>query len=542
VPASVSRPKGKAGMIPPLGSIGRSLTRPPPHLPPSARLTIQTGTPNLSALFSLQNVTPIHVAPAVWLGLHWRGLRGEAVLAGMASGLAVTVGLVFSPLNVGLAKGLDSTACGLSTAMIGFFVNIGVTVTLGLALQRWPTLLGDVAAAARRTAAMDRLDIGPKRDKMLAPLPWALMFLMLLFCAPICFRPGTKNRFIGAMAVWPFISLLFSGVLAIVAAYAYLFLWEVGPPGGGGKGAPERGRGLGWLRAAASEGAGALPAPGASPEAQPRRCAPPPAGTGLRGARLQAARGGHGRKGHRRAAAQLRGRVRVGGAARRRQQGRRRGRALSAPAEFFPARQKRPRAHPGAAAPSPSKWCTCAAPPPFATTPLKPIPAAADARRGEAPDHRVGAAAAAAAAVARPLCVTAPARPQLRLWHSNLPRGRPADGGAGGLWTALATGGPRPGLPVRPAHLSRGRVRGPPHALPEGAGEPAWTPTPRALPLPAHPACTSPVLQARRTTTPTTRNPTQHDADFRAVPARAGLRAGPALSPPALLYSLLSGI
>jgi hypothetical protein len=39
----------------------------------------------------------------------------------MVAGLAVTVGLVFSPLNVGLAKGLDATACGLSTAMIGFF-------------------------------------------------------------------------------------------------------------------------------------------------------------------------------------------------------------------------------------------------------------------------------------------------------------------------------------------------------------------------------------------------------------------------------------
>jgi len=27
---------------------------------------------NLSNLFSLQTVTPIHVAPAVWLGLHWK--------------------------------------------------------------------------------------------------------------------------------------------------------------------------------------------------------------------------------------------------------------------------------------------------------------------------------------------------------------------------------------------------------------------------------------------------------------------------------------
>lgn len=49
-------------------------------------MTIEKGVPNLTGLFSLQNVTPIHVAPAVWLGLHWKGLRGEAVVAGMLSG------------------------------------------------------------------------------------------------------------------------------------------------------------------------------------------------------------------------------------------------------------------------------------------------------------------------------------------------------------------------------------------------------------------------------------------------------------------------
>jgi Na+/proline symporter len=50
-------------------------------------MTIEKGVPNLTGLFSLQNVTPIHVAPAVWLGLHWKGLRGEAVVAGMVSGV-----------------------------------------------------------------------------------------------------------------------------------------------------------------------------------------------------------------------------------------------------------------------------------------------------------------------------------------------------------------------------------------------------------------------------------------------------------------------
>jgi Na+/proline symporter len=41
---------------------------------------------DLSMLFSLQTVTPIHIAPAMWLGLHWKGLRAEAVLAGMVVG------------------------------------------------------------------------------------------------------------------------------------------------------------------------------------------------------------------------------------------------------------------------------------------------------------------------------------------------------------------------------------------------------------------------------------------------------------------------
>ncbi|KAI8471640.1 MAG: SSS family transporter: sodium ion/pantothenate [Monoraphidium minutum] len=187
-------------------------------------LTIQTGTPNLSALFSLQNVTPIHVAPAVWLGLHWRGLRGEAVAAGMVAGLGVTVGLVFSQYNTGLVRGLDATACGLSTAMIGFFVNITITVALGLLLQARPGLFGDAAAAAK--AAYERLDIGPKRDRMLnAPL-LGFLFLLLLFTAPFCFKSGAPNVFVGDMAAWAFVALLLSGVLAIVTAAAYLFLWE----------------------------------------------------------------------------------------------------------------------------------------------------------------------------------------------------------------------------------------------------------------------------------------------------------------------------
>ena len=38
-----------------------------------ACMSVRSAQPwNLSNLFSLQTVTPIHVAPAVWLGLHWK--------------------------------------------------------------------------------------------------------------------------------------------------------------------------------------------------------------------------------------------------------------------------------------------------------------------------------------------------------------------------------------------------------------------------------------------------------------------------------------
>ena len=104
---------------------------------------------NLSNLFSLQTVTPIHVAPAMWLGLHWKGLRGEAVLAGMLVGLSVTFGFTFSALNVKLALGLEETKQGWSPALIGFCFNLIVTGLLGLALEKAPLPSAPPAAFSR---------------------------------------------------------------------------------------------------------------------------------------------------------------------------------------------------------------------------------------------------------------------------------------------------------------------------------------------------------------------------------------------------------
>jgi hypothetical protein len=190
-------------------------------------LTIEKGVPNLTGLFSLQNTTPIHVAPAVWLGLHWNGLRGEAVAAGMLTGLATTIGLVFSPVNVRLAVGLDQTACGLSTAMIGFFVNLTVTVLLGLVLQYKPSIFGQAAAAIRTAApALDHINLGRVRDPLTNPYMWAVLVTALLFTVPFYRVPLTPDVFVGDMACWAFVALVLSGVLAILVASAYIYLWQ----------------------------------------------------------------------------------------------------------------------------------------------------------------------------------------------------------------------------------------------------------------------------------------------------------------------------
>jgi hypothetical protein len=190
-------------------------------------LTLEKGVPNLTGLFSLQNVTPIHVAPSVWLGLHWRGLRGEAVFAGMVTGLATTIGLVFTTVNVRLSAGLDLMACGLSTAMLGFFVNLFVTVTLGLLMQYRPQLLPACLARARALVpALTHIDIGNVRDPLTNPILWAVMVVVLLFTVPFYRTPGAPDAFVGDMASWAFVALVLSGVLAVCVASAYLVMWR----------------------------------------------------------------------------------------------------------------------------------------------------------------------------------------------------------------------------------------------------------------------------------------------------------------------------
>lgn len=171
-------------------------------------------------------VTPIHIAPAVWLGLHWKGLRGEAVAAGMLSGLAVTIGLVFSPVNVKLAAGLDQTACGLSTAMIGFFVNLFVTVVLGVVMQQRPGMFGRTFAAVRDLIpSLEHINVGSTRCTLVNPYLLTAVAIVLLFTVPFYRVPLSPDFFVGDMSLWAFIALFLSGILAVMVAYAYMRLW-----------------------------------------------------------------------------------------------------------------------------------------------------------------------------------------------------------------------------------------------------------------------------------------------------------------------------
>lgn len=211
-----------------------------------ALLSLEHNKPNLSGLFNIQNVLPIHVAPAVWFGLHWRSMRPEAVLAGMVCGISVTVGLLFSDYNVAYPTS-DRMSTGISTSMVGFFVNIFVTVTTGLLLHHFPVLtaptdttadpepdfdlkkMEDKVSSASKNAqiVVKPLSRNPLKLGVVNPLLFLAMSTLLLFTTPI-WVPVEEPiaAFIGALSDWAFTSLFLSGLLSVVVASVYIFGWN----------------------------------------------------------------------------------------------------------------------------------------------------------------------------------------------------------------------------------------------------------------------------------------------------------------------------
>ena len=68
------------------------------------------------------------VAPAFFLGLHWRGLRAAPTLAGMAAGTAVAVVVMFWGASLVSATGIQAGLWGLA---VNFAIAIGGSLLLG---------------------------------------------------------------------------------------------------------------------------------------------------------------------------------------------------------------------------------------------------------------------------------------------------------------------------------------------------------------------------------------------------------------------------
>ena len=187
-------------------------------------VNIREGKPDITGLFSIQTVTPIHAIPAVWGGLHLHWLSGESVLCGLIAGIVAGLAMVLdTSFNVKRAVGLDEHSSGWNTCVFAFLINVGVVLTVTVIekfvlTKREPS---QVAPGARP------LFIGTTVDKMFtAPLAWIVMFITLLAACPFWYKPSSEVKYVGDMATWAFTSLFFSFILAIQVSCMYLFRWE----------------------------------------------------------------------------------------------------------------------------------------------------------------------------------------------------------------------------------------------------------------------------------------------------------------------------
>ncbi|CEF99819.1 Sodium/solute symporter [Ostreococcus tauri] len=195
-------------------------------------LNIREGKPDITGLFSIQTVTPIHAIPAVWGGLHLHWLSGEAVLAGMVAGIVSGLAFVLDTgFNVKRNLGLDEHSSGWNTCVFAFLINIGVVLAYTM-VERFVLAPSAASPVVEKNSESKGgrgrpLFIGKKVDKMLSnPIPWFFMMLTLLAACPFWYGPDSKVKYVGSMATWAFTSLFFSFVLAMEVSLMYIFRWE----------------------------------------------------------------------------------------------------------------------------------------------------------------------------------------------------------------------------------------------------------------------------------------------------------------------------
>lgn len=185
---------------------------------------------SLSNLFSIQNATPIHVAPCVWMGLHWKGLRGEAVLFGLLVGLGTTLGMLFDTnYNVKLAAGLEENKQGWAPSLIGCAVNVCGTILIGVLLERFPNLIPLSSETPRFSRPIDiAKEFGDKPGREVSLLYWGGYVLIYIFIFPF-YRAGDfgkQDAYVEFMPAWAFTSLFITALLTVYIAFGYWYFWQ----------------------------------------------------------------------------------------------------------------------------------------------------------------------------------------------------------------------------------------------------------------------------------------------------------------------------
>ncbi|MEE3052136.1 MAG: sodium:solute symporter family protein [Planctomycetota bacterium] len=84
----------------------------------------------------------VQVAPAFFLGLHWKGLRARPVFAGLVAGLVIAMFLAFGE-TMGIHPALDGTLWGIHAGLYGLLANLVIAVGGSLLASRGQSSVAD---------------------------------------------------------------------------------------------------------------------------------------------------------------------------------------------------------------------------------------------------------------------------------------------------------------------------------------------------------------------------------------------------------------